>query len=205
MFSVCFWHFLSFESQNDVCIRSRRHSGRHGHASPPTGSAMSDGTLSERERLVYSAKLAEQAERYDGTSDGVVSFAANSPASRRDDRVPGVERGLGLAGRLDRVSPPRTWNSVPRRTCEVDESHNLGDRTRNGRVGAVPEGDGCILIFVIFPRGFMSRVSRMRMLRQTRRPLNLTDLPPLLFLAEMVESMKALCKLDAVELSVRLT
>ena len=150
MFSVCFWHFLSFESQNDVCIRSRRHSGRHGHASPPTGSAMSDGTLSERERLVYSAKLAEQAERYDGTSDGVVSFAANSPASRRDDRVPGVERGLGLAGRLDRVSPPRTWNSVPRRTCEVDESHNLGDRTRNGRVGAVPEGVGCILIFVIF-------------------------------------------------------
>jgi 14-3-3 protein epsilon len=29
---------------------------------------MSDGTLSERERLVYSAKLAEQAERYDGTT-----------------------------------------------------------------------------------------------------------------------------------------
>ena len=29
---------------------------------------MSDGTLTERERLVYSAKLAEQAERYDGTS-----------------------------------------------------------------------------------------------------------------------------------------
>ena len=27
---------------------------------------MSDGTLTERERLVYSAKLAEQAERYDG-------------------------------------------------------------------------------------------------------------------------------------------
>ena len=26
---------------------------------------MSDGTLTERERLVYSAKLAEQAERYD--------------------------------------------------------------------------------------------------------------------------------------------
>ena len=30
--------------------------------------AMSDGTLTERERLVYSAKLAEQAERYDGAS-----------------------------------------------------------------------------------------------------------------------------------------
>ena len=29
---------------------------------------MSDGTLTERERLVYSAKLAEQAERYDGAS-----------------------------------------------------------------------------------------------------------------------------------------
>lgn len=29
---------------------------------------MSDGTLSERERLVYSAKLAELAERYDGTT-----------------------------------------------------------------------------------------------------------------------------------------
>ena len=44
-----------------------RHSGRHGHASPFT-CAMSDGTLTERERLVYSAKLAEQAERYDGTT-----------------------------------------------------------------------------------------------------------------------------------------
>jgi hypothetical protein len=44
-----------------------RHSGRHGHASPFT-CAMSDGTLTERERLVYSAKLAEQAERYDGAS-----------------------------------------------------------------------------------------------------------------------------------------
>mmetsp|Transcript_2473 Transcript_2473/g.8597 ORF Transcript_2473/g.8597 Transcript_2473/m.8597 type:complete len:154 (+) Transcript_2473:609-1070(+) len=32
---------------------------------------MSDGTLSERERLVYSAKLAEQAERYDEMVDSM--------------------------------------------------------------------------------------------------------------------------------------
>ena len=29
-----------------------------------------DGALTERERLVYSAKLAEQAERYDGACEG---------------------------------------------------------------------------------------------------------------------------------------
>jgi hypothetical protein len=38
---------------------------------------MTDGALTERERLVYSAKLAEQAERYDGacyTTPGFLSF-----------------------------------------------------------------------------------------------------------------------------------
>jgi hypothetical protein len=34
----------------------------------------SDGSLSERDRLVYSAKLAEQAERYDGERDCRLSF-----------------------------------------------------------------------------------------------------------------------------------
>lgn len=50
--------------RDDAC--PRRHSRRHVRRVIPA--SMSDGTLSERERLVYSAKLAEQAERYDGTT-----------------------------------------------------------------------------------------------------------------------------------------
>ena len=49
---------------DDAC--PRRHSRRHVRRVIPAST--SDGTLSERERLVYSAKLAEQAERYDGTT-----------------------------------------------------------------------------------------------------------------------------------------
>lgn len=41
---------------------------------------MSDGSLSERERLVYSAKLAEQAERYDGAFGVPLLFGGDFPA-----------------------------------------------------------------------------------------------------------------------------
>ena len=41
--------------------------------------SMSDGSLSERERLVYSAKLAEQAERYDGAFGVPLLFDGDFP------------------------------------------------------------------------------------------------------------------------------
>ena len=41
--------------------------------------SMSDGSLSERERLVYSAKLAEQAERYDGAFGAPLLFGGDFP------------------------------------------------------------------------------------------------------------------------------
>jgi len=98
---------------------------------------MSDGSLSERERLVYSAKLAEQAERYDGERD-----------------LPGCFCRRGVFGIPPFLDPPFR---------AVDPSR--------------------------------------RRERTSRRP---DDRSSFIF-TEMVESMKALCKLDSVELSVSAT
>lgn len=57
-----------------VVERASYSHARDGTPPPPFASMASDGSLSERERLVYSAKLAEQAERYDGERDCRLSF-----------------------------------------------------------------------------------------------------------------------------------
>jgi|AntAceMinimDraft_5_1070358.scaffolds.fasta_scaffold33004_1 hypothetical protein len=49
-----------------------------------------DGTLTERERLVYSAKLAEQAERYDGAPrfhNGFFSHTTHARALSKKTRA----------------------------------------------------------------------------------------------------------------------
>ena len=53
--------------------------------------AMSDGTLTERERLVYSAKLAEQAERYDGAFGVPLLFGGDF--SREQRAIDGTDDG----------------------------------------------------------------------------------------------------------------
>lgn len=96
-----------------------RHSGRHGHASPFT-CAMSDGTLTERERLVYSAKLAEQAERYDGASGPGRCFISRDWLPRAAHDRGWVPAGRESAPRTarDRATPARPGSSIPAR-CGV--------------------------------------------------------------------------------------
>ena len=74
---------------------------------------MSDGTLTERERLVYSAKLAEQAERYDGASGPVVvSFYGIRSRQQRtiadgSRRTESPSRGHAATARRPRDRGPR--------------------------------------------------------------------------------------------------
>ena len=80
---------------------------------------MSDGTLTERERLVYSAKLAEQAERYDGASGPESLFTYGiSPRTQRDrSRMGPRPRSSGRANaRHDRAGALKPWRVIARLT-----------------------------------------------------------------------------------------
>jgi len=56
------------------------------------------GTLNERERLVYSAKLAEQAERYDGEQTRARGFVRLTTRFKRVSVISGGGEGAGAGG-----------------------------------------------------------------------------------------------------------
>jgi len=84
---------------------------------------MSDGTLSERERLVYSAKLAEQAERYDEMVDSMKALckldAVELSIEERNLLSVGTKTSSARGGRLGAFCPPSRTKSAPSKTSRT--------------------------------------------------------------------------------------